>query len=98
QAVLGEGGPEAITAGEAVAGDSARMLGPDHPDTLASVNNLAISCPEAGRKAEAVRLHERALAGRVRVLGPEHPDTLAQRKQLAAASATHVRDGEEIHY
>ena len=85
QAVLGDGAPQAISAGEAVAADSARMLGPDHPDTLASVNNLAIACQEAGRKAEAVRLHERALAGRVRVLGPEHPDTLASRNNLAAA-------------
>jgi tetratricopeptide (TPR) repeat protein len=85
QAVLGDGGPQAISAGEAVAEDSARMLGPDHPDTLASVNNLAIACQEVGRKAEAVRLHERALAGRVRVLGPDHPDTLASRNNLAAA-------------
>ena len=85
QAVLGDGGPQDISAGEAVTADSARMLGPDHPDTLASVNNLAIACQEVGRKAEAVRLHERALAGRVRVLGPDHPDTLASRNNLAAA-------------
>jgi hypothetical protein len=85
QAVLGDGAPQAISAGEAVAADSARLLGPDHPDTLASVNNLAIACQEAGRKAEAVRLHERALAGRVRALGPEHPDTLASRNNLAIA-------------
>jgi tetratricopeptide (TPR) repeat protein len=85
QAVLGDGGPQAISAGEAVAADSARMLGPDHPDTLASVSNLAIACQEVGRKAEAVRLHERALAGRVRALGPDHPDTLASRNNLAIA-------------
>ena len=96
QAVLGDGGPEAITAGEAVAGDSARMLGPDHPDTLASVNNLAIACQEAGRKAEAVRLHERALAGRVRVLGPEHPDTLASRNNLAIACQEVGRRAEAV--
>ena len=85
RAVLGDGGPQAIGAGEAVAADSARMLGPDHPDTLASWNNLAIACQEADRTAEAIRLHERALAGRVRVLGPEHPDTLASRNNLALA-------------
>ena len=85
QAVLGDGAPQAIDAGEAVAADSARLLGPDHPDTLASWNNLAIACQEAGRKAEAVRLHERALAGRERVLGPDHPDTLASRNNLATA-------------
>ena len=96
QAVLGDGGPEAISAGEAVAADSARMLGPDHPDTLASVNNLAIACQEAGRKAEAVRLHERALAGRVRVLGPEHPDTLASRNNLAIACQEVGRRAEAV--
>ena len=95
-AVLGDGGPEAISAGEAVAEDSARMLGPDHPDTLASVNNLAIACQEAGRKAEAVRLHERALAGRVRVLGPEHPDTLASRNNLAIACQEVGRRAEAV--
>jgi len=95
-AVLGDGGPEAIGAGEAVAEDSARMLGPDHPDTLASMNNLAIACQEAGRKAEAVRLHERALAGRVRVLGPEHPDTLASRNNLAIACQEVGRRAEAV--
>jgi tetratricopeptide (TPR) repeat protein len=84
-AVLGDSPPQAISAGEAVAADSARMLGPGHPDTLASWNNLAIACQEAGRTAEAIRLHERALAGRVRALGPEHPDTLASRNNLALA-------------
>ena len=96
QAALGDGGPEAISAGEAVAADSARMLGPDHPDTLASVNNLAIACQEAGRKAEAVRLHERALAGRVRALGPEHPDTLASRNNLAIACQEVGRRAEAV--
>jgi tetratricopeptide (TPR) repeat protein len=96
QAVLGDGAPQAISAGEAVAADSARLLGPDHPDTLASVNNLAIACQEAGRKAEAVRLHERALAGRVRALGPEHPDTLASRNNLAIACQEVGRKAEAV--
>jgi tetratricopeptide (TPR) repeat protein len=96
QAVLGDGAPQAISAGEAVAADSARLLGPDHPDTLASVNNLAIACQEVGRKAEAVRLHERALAGRVRALGPEHPDTLASRNNLAIACQEVGRKAEAV--
>ena len=96
QAVLGDGAPQAIDAGEAVAADSARLLGPDHPDTLASWNNLAIACQEAGRKAEAVRLHERALAGRVRALGPEHPDTLASRNNLAIACQEVGRKAEAV--
>jgi tetratricopeptide (TPR) repeat protein len=95
-AVLGDSAPQAISAGEAVAADSARMLGPGHPDTLASWDNLAIACQEAGRTAEAIRLHERALAGRVRALGPEHPDTLASRNNLAIACQQVGRTAEAI--
>ncbi len=95
-ALLGDSAPQAIAAGEAVAADSARMLGPDHPDTLAAWDNLAIACQEAGRTAEAVRLHERALAGRVRALGPDHPDTLASRNNLAIACQQVGRTAEAV--
>jgi tetratricopeptide (TPR) repeat protein len=95
-AVLGDSAPQAIAAGEAVAADCARMLGPDHPDTLAAWDNLAIACQEAARTAEAVRLHERALAGRVRALGPEHPDTLASRNNLAVACQQAGRTAEAV--
>jgi tetratricopeptide (TPR) repeat protein len=95
-AVLGDSAPQAIAAGEAVAADSARMLGPDHPDTLASWNNLALAYQEVGRTAEAIRLHERALAGRVRALGPGHPDTLASRNNLAIACQQVGRTAEAI--
>ncbi len=82
-AVLGDTAPQAISAGEAVAADSARMLGPEHPDTLASRNNRAIACQEVGWAAEAIALFEQTLAGRV--LGPGHPDTLASRNNLGHA-------------
>ena len=95
-AVLGDSAPQAIAAGEAVAADSARALGPDHPDTLAAWDNLAVACQEGGRTAEAIRLHERALAGRVRALGPEHPDTLASRNNLAVACQQVGRTAEAI--
>ena len=53
-----------------------RVLGPDHPDTLISVNNLAFLYESTGRYGEAEPLYQRALTARERVLGPEHPDTL----------------------
>jgi hypothetical protein len=34
------------------------VLGADHPDTLATRNNLAAVYEEAGRTAEAITLHE----------------------------------------
>ena len=60
------------------------MLGPDHPDTLTTRNNLAAptSRPGAGRGDPAVG---RTLADRERVLGPDHPDTLSSRNNLAVA-------------
>ena len=83
--VLGDSAWQAILVGEPVTADSALLLGPDHPDTLSSQNNLAIAYQEKGRAAEAIRLHEQALAGRERVLGADHPDTLSSQNNLAVA-------------
>src|SRR5437667_9359320 len=52
------------------------QLGPGHPDTLRTVENLAIVYTNQGRYKKAEQLHERALKGREEQLGPEHPDTL----------------------
>ncbi|SNR81940.1 Tetratricopeptide repeat-containing protein, partial [Geodermatophilus saharensis] len=61
------------------------VLGPDHPDTLASRGNLAVAYVNAGRMTEALPLLERTLTDRERVLGPDHPDTRNTRDNLAAA-------------
>ena len=61
------------------------MLGPDHPDTLTSRNNLACAYQSAGELAEAIALYEQTLADRERVLGADHPDTLTSRNNLAYA-------------
>ena len=60
-------------------------LGPDHPDTLTSRNNLATAYRYAGRLAEAIALHEETLKLREAKLGPDHPDTLKSRNNLAVA-------------
>jgi hypothetical protein len=49
-----------------------KVLGPEHPDTAASLNNLARLLKAQGDLAGARPLHERALAIREKVLGPEH--------------------------
>jgi hypothetical protein len=54
------------------------LLGPDHPQTLTSRNNLAGAYQWAGRLLEAIALYEQVLADRERVLGPDHPDTLGR--------------------
>ena len=60
-------------------------LGPHHPDTLTSRNNLAVAYQDAGRLHEAITLYEQNLEDRTCILGPHHPDTLISRNNLASA-------------
>ena len=60
-------GAEAIRLHEETLADRERVLGPDHPDTLKSRNNLASAYQEAGRTAEAMSLHEKNQIGRAHV-------------------------------
>ena len=62
-----------------------RVLGSEHSDTLASVNNLAAVLSEQGEYSEAARLYRETLEVRRRVLGAEHPDTLESVCGLATA-------------
>ncbi|MFG3384389.1 tetratricopeptide repeat protein, partial [Streptomyces sp. NPDC047999] len=62
-----------------------RVLGEDHPSTLASRNNLASAYESAGDLGRAIPLHEQTLTDRTRVLGEDHPDTLSSRNNLAGA-------------
>ena len=50
----------------------AQILGPNHPDTLTSSNNLADAYRAAGRLNDAIPLHEETLKARARILGPNH--------------------------
>ncbi len=61
------------------------QLPPDHPDTLASRNNLAGAYQSAGDLGRAIPLYEQTLTDRTRVLGPDHPSTLTSRNNLAYA-------------
>ena len=60
-------------------------LGPDHPDTLRTMNNLAITYHALGREAEALELREKTLALHKAKLGPDHPDTLGSMIGLAGS-------------
>ena len=62
-----------------------RVFGPDHPDTLTALADLAAAYQQAGRLDEAISLREEVLADWRRVFGPDHPDTLAAFGHLAAA-------------
>jgi serine/threonine protein kinase/tetratricopeptide (TPR) repeat protein len=53
-----------------------KELGPDHPDTLESLHDLAMERWKQEKLKEAITMGRQALEGRRRVLGPEHKDTL----------------------
>ena len=69
---------------------SKRSLGEEHPDTLRSMNNLAISYSDLGRRNEAVELREQVLEASKRSLGEEHPDTLKFMNNLAISKEADV--------
>jgi tetratricopeptide (TPR) repeat protein len=60
-----------------------RTLGPEHPHTATSLNNLAGLLDAQGNYAAARPLFERVLAIREKALGAEHPDTGASLNNLA---------------
>jgi len=93
---LGDSTPQAIAVGEPLADDLARLLGPDHPDTLNSRNSLAAAYLAAGRIAEAIPMFEQILAVRQRMLGPDDPETLTSQNNLASAYQDAGRTAEAI--
>ena len=58
---------------------------PNHPDTLASRNNLASAYRSADRLEQTTDLLEQNLTEALRILGPDHPHTLIIRDNLARA-------------
>ncbi|WP_405873031.1 tetratricopeptide repeat protein [Streptomyces sp. NBC_00005] len=86
-----------ISYGETLVVDAKRTLGPDHPDTLSALNNLAASYGQAGRIDHAISLIRQVVADRERVLGSDHPDTLNSRANLAAYYLETGRTGEAIN-
>ncbi|CUS15401.1 unnamed protein product, partial [Tuber aestivum] len=60
-----------------------KVLGPDHPDTLESLNNLALVLRNQGKYGESEGMHRRAIEGFEKVLGPDHPNTLKSLNNLA---------------
>jgi tetratricopeptide (TPR) repeat protein len=59
-----------------------RLLGPDHPDTLAAMNNMAAALLQLGDLEQAREAAANALARRLQLLGPAHPDSLASMNTL----------------
>jgi non-specific serine/threonine protein kinase/serine/threonine-protein kinase len=73
----------------------AQLLGPDHRDTLRSMNNLAGLYLECGRYEQAEPLFQHVIEARRRQLGPDAPDTLKCMHNLAGLYWKQGRYGEE---
>jgi tetratricopeptide (TPR) repeat protein len=48
---------------------------PDHPDTAATYNNMALVYDNQGEYTQALAFYDKSLAISLKTLGPEHPDT-----------------------
>ena len=62
-----------------------RVLGAEHPSTLTSASNLAMSLAAQGKYAEAERIEREVHEAEKRVLGAEHPHTLSSANNLASS-------------
>ena len=68
------------------------MLGEEHPDTLKTVSNLAMSLAYQRKHAEAEEMLQAALEVSRRVLGDAHPRTLTLAESLLEVrSAMHAK-------
>ena len=68
-----------------------RGLGQDHPDTLTSMDRLALLYWDQGKYAQAEPLLTSVMKARTRVLGALHPDTLETTNNLALVYANRAK-------
>ncbi|CEJ92448.1 hypothetical protein VHEMI08099 [[Torrubiella] hemipterigena] len=61
-----------------------KVLGEEHPDTLAIMNNLASVLLAQGKYKEAETINRQTLEARIKVLGEEHLDTLMTMSNLVS--------------
>ena len=74
---------EAVALEEKVRDYHLAVSGPEHPDTLAAISDLAVYYAAVGREVESLKMSEKVLALSRKVNGPEHPDTLKEMSNLA---------------
>src|SRR5882757_7950127 len=60
-----------------------KVLGKEHPETLTSMNNLALVLDSQGKYEAAEAMHRQTLATKEKVLGKQHPSTLTSMNNLA---------------
>jgi hypothetical protein len=60
-----------------------RVLGEEHPDTLAAIANLAYTKRDLGQNDVAIDLMTQSATASSRVLGDDHPDYRSRHEQVA---------------
>ena len=65
-------------------------FGENHPDTLISMNNLALTYLDQGRLIDAARLQEKVLPKTKAILGENHLDML---KSISSLACVHTQQG-----
>lgn len=78
--------------------DNEKLLGADHPDTLASASSLGCAYRQAGRRTEAEALLFRCYESRKNVLGPQDDSTLVSACLLASLYSDSLRYREAEEY
>ena len=74
---------EAIPLAEKVFAIDRQLLGPEHPDTVTALSNLAVLYGAVGDYDRATPRYEQLLAIKERLLGMEHPDTAVAMNNVA---------------
>ena len=71
-----------------------KVLGPDRPETLSSLNVLANAKIHQGKDAEGEKLYREVLDVQRRILGPDHPETLLSMANLSVVLRRRGQYGE----
>ena len=60
-----------------------KVLGPDHPDTATTQNNIGVVLKNQGKYPEALKMYDKCLKTREKVLGRNHPNTASTKSKCA---------------
>jgi tetratricopeptide (TPR) repeat protein len=93
---LGDSWSQAVTVGESLAADVERAFGPEGPQTLVVLSNLARAYRARGETGRSIDLHSRVAAVRERTLGADDPATLLSQANLASVYQEAGRTQEAI--
>ena len=62
---------------------SSKIIGPENPETLAAMHNLAVSHGKVRRPDKAIKMQEEVLSLSRKIKGPGHLETLGDMTSLA---------------